>query len=710
MKISALAILLLAVSTATGAPTPSSSLSDDPVAEPSRAEIKGISDQIDELVLQRLSEHGERPNRRVDDATFLRRIYLDAVGRIPTLQEAKRFLNSKAKHKREDLIDDLLGSAGYVSHHFNFWADILRLKSRLNGGNPGLPYIEFVKGSLRENKPYDQFVHEMITAEGAILERGNGATGYYLRDFGMPEDNMANTVRVFLGTRLECAQCHDHPFDKWTQREFFEMVAFTGGMQTRIRPAGVTNAFAMRRKLKNSDASAQVKQTAQRLLRPLTYGVAGGGTGLARLPDSYQYDDGAPNEIVKAKTMFEHISLVEPEVRSESRKPRRPQRRQRQGAPIPGAQDIQSRTAFADWLTANENPRFTQVIANRLWKKVMGLGLVEPVDDLTDDSTPLHPELLAYLTEQMCTLGYDMQQYQRAIFYSKTYQREAEARDWDQLGDYLFRGPLVRRMTAEQMWDSFLALAVENVDEKQGPQRNVANRILPGADIYQGYEELKDMSVEEILQVAEKQVEMRKNPQKRREMQREIMMNAMQDDPNSFFNRNKQMQSRMKKLREAAQRARRNKNFQVLRRLQSQMRDLAVELRHTPTAAPDLVRASELPSPAPPGHFLREFGQSDREQIENANREPAVNQVLSLMNGTIEKRIISNRRTVLMRNLIAAHGVPDKIDVVFLSMLSRYPTQGERRLWIKQGEKYQEESATDLIWTLANSAEYMFVR
>ena len=122
------------------------------------------------------------------------------------------------------------------------------------------------------------------------------------------------------------------------------------------------------------------------------------------------------------------------------------------------------------------------------------------------------------------------------------------------------------------------------------------------------------------------------------------------------------------------------------------------------------MRASELPSPAPPGHFLREFGQSDRETIENANAEPAVNQVLSLMNGTIEKRIISNPRTVLMTNLVAADSPVKKINTVFLSMLSRYPTRDERSTWLAAARADGQEAANDLIWTLANTSEFMFVR
>ncbi len=196
--------------------------------------IKRISNEIDRLINDQL-ESTQQPNHpRTSDEVFLRRVYLDIAGRIPTIQEATRFLESSSEGKRSELIDQLLDSYGYVSRQFNFFADLLRVQSRARNVN-GQPYIDFIKDSLSENKPYDQFVRELLCASGPMIEKGNGATGYYLRDLGMPEDNMSNTIRIFLGTRLECAQCHDHPFDKWTQRQYFEMVAFTGGMTYRER-------------------------------------------------------------------------------------------------------------------------------------------------------------------------------------------------------------------------------------------------------------------------------------------------------------------------------------------------------------------------------------------------------------------------------------------------------------------------------------------
>lgn len=682
--------------------------SAESVSDTPRKAIQGVSQRIDDLVEHKLAEKNQTPNSLTDDETFLRRIYLDAIGRIPTLDEARAFLNSKASHKREDLIDTLLDSPGYASHQFNYWANILRIKNRLQGGNPGQPYIDFVKESIAAHKPYDQFVRELLIAEGAALERGNGATGYFLRDIGMPEDNMANTVRIFLGTRLECAQCHDHPFDKWTQRDFYEMVAFTGGLQTRFAPDGMTSGMQTRKMLRESDAPAKVKQLATNLLRPLSYGVSGGGTGLVKLPDSYQYDDGTPNEIVSAKTMFEKKQLVHPTV-PVSRNPERIRKRKgRNRNRIPGAKDVGSREAFADWLTSPENPRFNQVIANRMWKKALGLAIIEPLDDLSDESEASNDALLGYLTEQVAKLDYDLRQFQRVVFYSKTYQREATTQDVMDPSKYYFPGPVLRRMTAEQLWDSFVTLAVPDVDTRENPRQKIG-RYMMGTDIYDSFAKIKGMSVEEVLKLAEHQVELRGNPAKRRERIQQLMMDVSEND--TFADEAKSLRQELVRLKRLQKQARNKKKPVVARLLQQKVQEVQQQLRHTPTRPRgDLVRASQLQSPAPVGHFLREFGQSDREQIENANSEAAVTQVLSLMNGQIEKHIIANPRTVLMQSVVQAGTVSERIEVVFLSMLGRKPSRAERATWLRAGKEYGSEAATDLIWTLANTSEFMFVR
>jgi hypothetical protein len=188
---------------------------------PKEFDVAAAAAKIDALVEGVLAKQGRKPNEAIDDATFVRRAYLDIAGRVPTIEEAENFHGSDYPRKRQQLITDLLESEGHMSHAYNYWADVLRINSALGigAGQAEAAYQLWVKEAIRTNKPYDQFVRELVSARGMIWD--NGAVGYYIRDRGMPLDNMSNTVRIFLGVRLECAQCHNHPFDKWTQMDFY---------------------------------------------------------------------------------------------------------------------------------------------------------------------------------------------------------------------------------------------------------------------------------------------------------------------------------------------------------------------------------------------------------------------------------------------------------------------------------------------------------
>jgi len=165
-------------------------------------ESSAQTQQVDKLVDSLLAEQEIQPNEPIDDELFVRRIYLAVVGRIPTAAEAHSFLDCSDGNKRDQLIDRLLESEGYVSHFYNYWADILRINRRLgrSGQSNEYAYKHWVKESLRSNRPNDEMVYDLISAQGNVWD--NGATGYYHRDRGMPLDNMANTVRIFLGTAV----------------------------------------------------------------------------------------------------------------------------------------------------------------------------------------------------------------------------------------------------------------------------------------------------------------------------------------------------------------------------------------------------------------------------------------------------------------------------------------------------------------------------
>ncbi len=185
--------------------------------------------KIDDFLNANLKSEDLEPNPLISDDVFLRRVYLSIIGRIPTIVEANNFLHSTSQNKHAILIQKLLSNdAGYTAHHFQFWADILRLRVNVHWSHE---YKVWIKEQIRINTHYDDLVRKLVSGHGLVFD--NPAAGYYIRDTGMDLDNMSNTARIFLGTRMECAQCHDHPFDKWTQMDFFKMAAFTYGFDHR---------------------------------------------------------------------------------------------------------------------------------------------------------------------------------------------------------------------------------------------------------------------------------------------------------------------------------------------------------------------------------------------------------------------------------------------------------------------------------------------
>ncbi len=661
----------------------------------SQREIKKMAAEIDGLIESQLELNQQKFNSRATDATFLRRAYLDIIGRIPTLDESRKFLNSKSPNKRAVLVDNLLESNGYVSRQFNFWADVLRIKTKLNNNITGQPYIEFVKKSLRDNKPYDQFVRELISSSGGNLQKDNGAVGYYLRDVNMPEDNMSNTIRIFLGTRLECAQCHDHPFDKWTQRQYYEMVAFTGGMNYRYGQQNQQRSREFFRMTRSKDFDQSLRPYVRRMVLPFSYGVSGNGTGLARLPEGYLGKKGEEYEVIKAKEMFSGKALVDPTIprMSSRRNKRRPQ-------VIYGARQIKSREIYANWLTKADTPRFAKVIANRMWKQAMGLALIEPIDDISDQTVASNPKLMKHLTELMVQLNFDLKQYLRVIYNTRAYNANTTGKDIVEARKYNFPGPVLRRMSAEQIWDSLLTMTIEDVDNIPPPEpRNRIANFYGAKDVYEAYEKASKMSAKELMEVVEKAAA---------GGGRRGMMAQMQ----RRYSKEREMLNRERKeLQTKLRRAQRQRNQQQVKSLLKQRDELVKKYRRV-GGNRYYQRAADTSSPAPPGHFLREFGQSDRETIDNANVDPAVTQALSLMNGFVETRIANNPNTVLMKNAVQTPSVREAIESVYLTMLSRKPTASERRMWENDFKriKNSREAAADLIWTLVNSSEFIFIR
>jgi hypothetical protein len=596
-------------------------------------DVAAESARIDALVDAGLAAQKIAPNAPVSDTVFLRRIYLDCIGRIPTYNEANAFITDPSPRKRAALIANLQASEGWVSHQFNWWADLLRVQSRPTGGFSGEPYIDWLKQQIRADLPYDVMVRDLITAKGRTMERGNGATGYYVRDANMAMDNMSNTVQVFLGTRLACAQCHDHPFDTWTRMNYMQMAAFTNTTNAAPNQDFVK---ALRKLAKDDkgpgDAVTQEEKNAlRRISQTVALEVTDKKTDTINLPKDYQYPDAKPNQTVHAHVLFGDLAIKSGE---------------------------EPRTAYAEWLTAPDNPRFTEVIANRMWKKAFGLGLIEPVDNLTDATVAAEPELMAHLTDLMKRCGYDLKTFQAILYNTRAYQRCATAVDVNPGDPYYFPGPLLRRLGAEEVWDSLLTLVVPDLDARNS---NVAERV------YAYFDEMKSKTPDEIWAMISGMAGQLKE---RHDIQEQIKAMIKQAGSRDALRGNADFQKLVARERE----------------LGNGMANLNPDRRPDPKDAdndtrwkgfrPDLMRASELPSPAPPGHLLRDFGQSDRMLIDNATSAAALTQALNLLNGFVDGEVL-RPHSVLIQTLAAQAAPEAKARAAFICILGREPTAKE---------------------------------
>ena len=257
----------------------------------SRAVVAAAAADIDRVVEARLTAEGQKPNRPATDEEFLRRIYVDVIGRSPTAEEAAAFLADAGADRRERLIDRLLQSPGYSLQMYNWLADLLRAKDVIGKRIPAFTFEDWLKARITANATWDVMVREMISADGRILD--NGAAGFLLFDADMPLDGVSNLITTFLGSNMSCAQCHDHPLADWSQRQFYEMASFLGA-------ADMKNESMLAEVRKLSRADSGLNKNFVRLIGEINaLRIADSGQNRLTFPKDYKYDDAKPGAPVK---------------------------------------------------------------------------------------------------------------------------------------------------------------------------------------------------------------------------------------------------------------------------------------------------------------------------------------------------------------------------------------------------------------------------
>lgn len=314
---------------------------------------------IDDLVWKKLSDLRIEPSSQANDAKYLRRAYIDIIGTLPTPDEARAFLADRSPDKRTRLVDELLQRPEYAEHWANKWVDLLRPNPYRVGIKAVLNYDFWIRDAFRKNMPYDEFVRQLVTAQGSTWH--NGAVTLY-RDRRSPDELTTIVSQLFLGIRLECAKCHHHPFEKWGQDDYYQFAAYF----------------------------AKVGRKGTGLSPPIS-----GGEELILTAKSGEVKHPLSGAVLQPEPLF--------------------------GEAADPASKSDPRDALAEWIANDQNEFFAQVMANRVWADLMGRGLVEPVDDLRATNPPSNGPLLEALAAEFRRQKYDVKELIRTITSSYVY-------------------------------------------------------------------------------------------------------------------------------------------------------------------------------------------------------------------------------------------------------------------------------------------------
>lgn len=362
------------------------------------------NNQVDELVEAKWKRMKILPSDLCTDDEYIRRVYLDLTGLPPKAEDVRKFLadTRDSQTKRDELVDQLISSAEFIDHWTNKWADLLQVNTKFLGAEGAKNFRDWIRKEVASNTPYDQFVYKILTASGSTKD--NPPASYY-KILRTPEETMENTTHLFLATRFNCNKCHDHPFERWTQDQYYQTAAYFARVDLKADP-----------------------QSGDKKI---------GGTA-----------------VEGAKPLYEIIiDKKEGEVKHDrTGKPTAPK------FPYPASAkpkpDASRREELAAWITAKDNRYFAMSYVNRIWGYLTGTGIIEPIDDIRAGNPPTNPELLDYLTKEFIAKGFDVQYLMRTICKSRTYQLSVKTQKWNADDTINYSHAKARRLPAEVLFDS----------------------------------------------------------------------------------------------------------------------------------------------------------------------------------------------------------------------------------------------------------------
>ncbi|OWK35641.1 DUF1553 domain-containing protein [Fimbriiglobus ruber] len=652
----------------------------------------------------------------VGDLAFLRRLTVDLTGRIPTEAEMQKYLAWPAADRRTKAVEEFMGRDQFADRWAVFFGDVLRVRYTIDGG---AAYQAFIHEAVRSNMPYDQLARKLIAASGRAGSQPE--TGFVLGDEADPMALTGVISQVFMGVRISCAQCHDHPFDSWTRQEFYDLAAFFGKtrrvehrvkmqilgvflnetQQTSIMWPPEDKAKGKTRKEVKAEFPFKLDEgdgpnkhlarlTALRKARDAEAKakIAKAGTSVDDLLDGATTKGGKKDELdvtTEAKAAVRKIDLE---------------------GDLYRASDLRRR--LAEHVTNPRNRFFSRAIVNRTWAELVGRGFVNPVDDFRADNPPSHPKTLDYLADEFVASGYDFRFLVKTIVNTAAYRRghlpgtvpvpERMA------AEKAFTAAPVRRMVSEALFDS-IVLAGHLFEPKHRPGDNmttVVNYVQVAAGVKEDPTKPGAMKGPEMMAAKpamagggydlEKGIEVDfKNALKKKDDLEVDKMSAKSSE---------ELEAEMM-MKNGSMKGKR-------------VRYVTKEVKTLVDDNPKFNSSLRMAAPAPVGHFLRVFGQTDRVALdERRDHSPSMRQALMMLNGKLSNEAARVGPLEPLYPLVAGEkaDLDAAIKLVYREALTREPSPDE----VTDAKAVVKDAATpldgiaDLRWALFNSNEFRFI-
>lgn len=644
----------------------------------------------------------------VDDLAFLRRATIDIIGRIPTMPEIREFESWKgdSSDRREKLISKLLAHPRFADRWTIFMADMLRIRSNIEGGNQLLAYVN---GSLAQEKPYDILVQELISASGRA--NSNPAVGYILGDEANPMELAAATAQTFMGIQIGCAMCHDHPFDDWQQKDFYEFAAFFGktkmvtnrnrGMVYATEGDKMTVMWPPEDKAKPEDRSAIRPNFPFETTRKTTP-----ATFVSRFEESRRKLEEKDAEGSETDSLDALLDAVEPATGRERNPVLAEAKKESRLLDVHG--DIyrasELRNKLAEMIANPQNDFFAQAFVNRIWAELIGRGFVEPLDNFSPYVDLNHASTLDFLSQEFVASGFDIKHLIKIITLSDAYRRSSLTAETPltvrENSEKNFTAAPARRMLGEVLYDSIVEAGhLKNHKWPDGANKKEVERQIqvPTGEF---------MMVENGDAAAPGMME-KAAPQMRNDGY--DLESSLKLDFNSILS--PEEKTELESMRKESDEQIKAREMAAMEK-ESQRRVMKYKTETVTEIIDDNPRfdsAMRMATPAPPSHFLRVFGQPSRVGLgEFRDPSSSLRQQLMMLNGRLTHEA-SRVGPLEPLNAVLEKDTAKGIDYAYLEILTRLPDEAEKSDALQLLSDDPFEGMSDLRWALLNSNEFRFI-